>query len=305
MLESKNNYLRLKRKYLNFIKKQEILGEPFHDKISQLNNFYLPICNSIYKDYKKVNKTFVIGLSGGQGSGKSTITKILKLILKIKYNLNTTTFSIDDFYKTHKEREIMSKKIHDLFLTRGVPGTHDIRLLSITFKKLLSRNFKTFHMPVFDKSNDDRKNKKNWIKIKKKPEIIIFEGWCVGSKHQSKVELLKPINTLEKKYDKDLTWRKKVNFEIKTKYKKIFSLINKLIFLEVPSFKHVFKWRLLQEKKLKKSSKGKKIMSNLQVKNFIMYYERITLQMLKDLKKNADVVIRLDAKHKLSAIKFR
>ena len=45
-------------------------------------------------------------------------------------------------------------------------------------------------------------------------------------------------------------------------------------------------------------------MSYLQVKNFIMYYERITLQMLKDLKKNADVVIKLDAKHRLSAIRF-
>ena len=78
-----------------------------------------------------------------------------------------------------------------------------------------------------------------------------------------------------------------------------------MIFLEVPSFKYVFKWRLLQEKKLKNSSKGKKIMSNLQVKNFIMYYERITRQMLKDLKKNADVIIRLDVKHKLNAIKFK
>jgi D-glycerate 3-kinase len=301
----KNNYLKLKKKYLNFIKKQEVLGEPFYDKIGQLNKFYIPLCNSIYTDYTKINKTFVVGISGGQGSGKSTITKILKLILKTKYNLNTVIFSIDDFYKTLNEREIMSKKIHKLFLTRGVPGTHDIKLLSIIFKKLLSRNYKPFYMPAFDKAIDDRIDKKKWIKIKKKPEIIIFEGWCVGSKHQSKKELIKPINTLERKYDKDHTWRKKVNFELKTKYKKIYQLINKLIFLEVPSFKYVFKWRLLQEKKLKNSSKGKKIMSNLQVKNFIMYYERITRQMLKDLKKNADVIIRLDVKHKLNAIKFK
>ena len=301
----KNNYLKLKKKYLNFIKKQEVLGEPFYDKIGQLNKFYLPLCNSIYTDYTKINKTLVVGISGGQGSGKSTITKILKLILKTKYNLNTVIFSIDDFYKTLNEREIMSKKIHKLFLTRGVPGTHDTKLLSIIFKKLLSKNYKPLYMPAFDKAIDDRIDKKKWIKIKKKPEIIIFEGWCVGSKHQSEKELIKPINTLERKYDKDLTWRKKVNFELKTKYKKIYQLINKLIFLEVPSFKYVFKWRLLQEKKLKNSSKGKKIMSNLQVKNFIMYYERITRQMLKDLKKNADVIIRLDVKHKLNAIKFR
>ena len=78
MLELKNNYLKLKKNYLNFIKKQEVLGEPFYDKIGQLKNFYLPICDSIYFDYAKNNKTLVIGISGGQGSGKSTITKILK-----------------------------------------------------------------------------------------------------------------------------------------------------------------------------------------------------------------------------------
>ena len=30
----------------------------------------------------------------------------------------------------------MSKKIHPLFLTRGVPGTHDLKLINKTIKKL-------------------------------------------------------------------------------------------------------------------------------------------------------------------------
>ena len=62
----------------------------------------------------------IIGLSGGQGAGKSTITEILKLILKTKYGLKLCVFSIDDFYKTKIERIEMSKKVHPLFLTRGV-----------------------------------------------------------------------------------------------------------------------------------------------------------------------------------------
>ena len=41
-------------------------------------------------------------------------------------------------------------------------------------------------------------------------------------------------------------------------YKKIFKQIDSTIFLKVPSFKHVFKWRLLQEKKLIATAKGKK-----------------------------------------------
>ena len=35
---------------------------------------------------------------------------------------------------------------------------------------------------------------------------------------------------------------------IKKNYKKIFNMINTLIFLKIPSFKYVYKWRLLQEK---------------------------------------------------------
>tara|TARA_B100000700_G_scaffold318995_1_gene413272 strand:- start:43 stop:960 length:918 start_codon:yes stop_codon:yes gene_type:complete len=304
MIHKYFNSNKVTKSYLSFLKKQEVLGEPFYNKLGQLNNFYIPICDSIFQDYLKKKKTILIGLSGGQGSGKSTIAQILKLILNIKYNLNTISFSIDDFYKTLKSRKKMSKTVHKLFLTRGVPGTHDIKLLSKIFKKLLKKKFSSMLIPKFDKSIDDRVKKKRWTKVKKKPEIIIFEGWCVGSQPQKLSQLSKPINSLEKIKDKKIIWRKKINNELKKNYKKIFSLIDKLIFLKVPSFEHVFKWRLLQEKKLKLTSKGKKIMSKSQVREFIMYYERITKQMLKDLKFSADVIIKLDKKHRLSDIKF-
>ena len=61
---------------------------------------------------------------------------------------------------------------------------------------------------------------------------------------------------------------------------------------------------MLQEKKLQLTSKGKKIMSSMQVKKFIMYYERITKQMLIDLKKKAYAVLYLDKKHRFNKIKF-
>ena len=103
--------------------------------MNQLNNFYIPLSEIIYKNYLKHKKTRIIGLSGGQGSGKSTISKIIKIILKEKFKLDTVVFSIDDFYKTSKEREKMSKKISKLFLTRGVPGTHDTKILFNCLKR--------------------------------------------------------------------------------------------------------------------------------------------------------------------------
>ena len=81
-------------------------------------------------------------------------------------------------------------------------------------------------------------------------------------------------------------------------------MIDKLIFLKVPSFKYVFKWRLLQEKKLRITSKGNKTMTDKQIKNFVMYYERITKHMLKTLPKKSDITISIDESHRLKSIKF-
>ncbi len=299
------NYQKVKGRYLNFLKSQEILSEPFRDKMGQFDKFFLPLSENIFKSFARDNKTKIIGLSGGQGSGKSTISNILKIILKENFNLSTVIFSIDDFYKTLKERRNMSRKISPLFITRGVPGTHDTVLLLKILKKLKERNLKKILIPKFDKSIDDRLPKSKWQKVFKKPDIVIFEGWCVGAIPQKKKDLILPVNDLEREKDYKRIWRNRVNQELEKKYSKIFKLIDKIIFLKVPSFKHVFKWRLLQEKKLKVTSKGKKIMNNNQIKEFIMFYERLTKHMLKTLVKKAQCVIKIDDKHRLKSIKFK
>ena len=157
----------LKKKYLKFIKKQESVGEKFQDKQRQLKNFYLPFCSKLFKLYETKNRPLLIGLSGSQGSGKSTISQIFKIIFHSTFNLNVVCFSIDDFYKTLSERKKMSKVIHPLFLTRGVPGTHDSKMLYNTIKGLLKKKFNTIKIPKFDKSIDDRCKNKYWQKVKK------------------------------------------------------------------------------------------------------------------------------------------
>ncbi|MDA9740683.1 uridine kinase [Pelagibacteraceae bacterium] len=287
-----------KSDYLKYLKKKEVFGKPIVDKIGKLNKFYLPLSEWIYSIYSKDFKPKIIGLSGGQGAGKSTITGILKLILKKKYGLNICVFSIDDFYKTKNERLRMSQKKHPLFITRGVPGTHDLALLKQTIRKLKQKKFRTVLIPKFDKSKDDRYRKNKWQKIKTKPDIIIFEGWCVGTTHQNNNELKRPINLIEKKYDENLKWRKTVNNLIKKRYKNIFNKIDKLVFLKVPHFNYIIKWRWLQEQKMKLTTKSKKTMSKTEVKEFIMFYERLTKHMIKNYSKISDLTIFLDKKHR-------
>ena len=294
----------IKSDYLKFLKKQEVAGKPIVDKIGKLNKFYLPLSEWLYSVYKKDNKIKIIGLSGGQGAGKSTITGILKFILKRKYGLNLCVFSIDDFYKTKAERKKMSKKVHPLFLTRGVPGTHDLNLINRTIKQLKKQRFKTVLIPKFDKSIDDRSKKNKWQKIKKPPHLIIFEGWCVGARHQKNTELKKPLNLIERKHDGDLIWRKTVNNSLKNHYKKLFNKIDRLVYLKAPNFDNIFKWRLLQEQKMKLTSKNKKTMSKSQIREFIMFYERITRDMMKNFSRISDLTVFLDGSHRSKKMKF-
>ena len=262
MKEKEDCFIKVKRDYLRFLNKEKIFDKSKTAKIESLKKIYIPMSFWIEKKYRKKGKTLFLGLSGGQGSGKTTVTGILKIILKKFFKREIQVSSIDDFYKTLKDRNLMSHKIHTLFKTRGVPGTHDINLLKKFFYNLKKINLKKFKSPKFDKSIDDRFKKRYWNSIKRKAEIVILEGWCIGAKPQSNALIKKPINILEKQEDKNFIWRKYVNEKLKREYKNLFAKIDHFIFIKIPNFKMVFKWRLLQEKKLrKKSNSSKKLMN--------------------------------------------
>jgi len=299
-------FKKTKKKYLNFLNKEKIHTKSTTTNIKSFKNIYIPIAFWINNKFKKKGKTLLLGLSASQGSGKTTVAGILRIILKFFFKRNVCVVSIDDFYKKLSDRKKMAEQKHPLFRTRGVPGTHDTNLIGYFFKSLKKKRFKKITIPKFDKATDDRMKKSRWYNISKKPEIVIFEGWCVGAKPENKTSLKKPINCLEKYQDQDLVWRKFVNEKLKKEYRKIFSMIDYYIFMKVPSFKIVFKWRLLQENKLKKKyNKNKKIMSYNEIKKFIMFYQRITLQMIKDLGKSAAIVIFLKKNHEIKKVIYR
>ena len=299
-------FKRVKKDYLKFLNKEKVFGKSKAEKITILKKFYIPMSFWIERKYKKKGKTLFLGVSGGQGSGKTTVTEILKIILKKFFKRQIHVSSIDDFYKTLEERNKMSNKIHSLFKTRGVPGTHDINLVKKFFNFIKKEKFRKIKLPKFEKARDDRLKKKYWHSLKKRPEIVILEGWCVGAKPQSNSLIRKPINILEKYEDRDLMWRKHVNEKLKKEYKNLFAMIDHLIFMKVPNFNMVFKWRLLQENKLRKKSYLRtKVMSYNEIKRFIMFYQRITLQMIKDLSKSASIVMLLKKNHEIKKVLFR
>ena len=296
----------VKEDYFKFLNKEKILGRSKAEKIKTLKKIYIPMSFWIENKYKKKGKTLILGFSGGQGSGKTTVTGILKIILKKFFKRKIHVSSIDNFYKTLEDRNKISNKIHPLLKTRGVPGTHDINLVKNFFNIIRKKKFKKIKIPKFEKAMDNRLEKKYWFNIKQKPEIVILEGWCVGARPQSNSLIRKPVNILEKYEDRDLTWRKYVNEKLKKEYKKLFAMIDHFIFIKIPNFNMVFKWRFLQENKLKKKSHlKKKTMSSHEIKRFIMFYQRITLQMIKDLSKSASIVMLLKKNHEVKKVLFK
>ena len=300
-------FLKVKTDCFKFISSQETKNEKFKNKNRMIRSFLIPVCFWIAKKTNK-KEPLIIGLAGGQGIGKTTITSIISIILKKYFKLDVFKISIDDFYKTRKQRTLLSKSTHPLLRTRGVPGTHDINTMLNFFKKIKVKKFKSLKLPKFNKAVDDRCKQSLWYKIQSKPDVVIFEGWCVGARSQNFRQLRKPINSLERTHDRTFKWRQYVNYQLETKYKKLFNQLDCLLFLKAKNFSLLRRWRLKQEKKLWLKSKNKKnlkIMNKDQVKNFMNTYQRITQQMFKDMPKYSSIIMNLNSSHQIKNIRYR
>ena len=134
-------FSKVKKDCLKFIKSQETKSDKFKNKERMIKAFLIPLCFWISKKADK-KKPYFVGLAGGQGTGKTTISSLIKIILTKYFKLKVFRISIDDFYKTRKERISLSKRVHPMLLTRGVPGTHDINMMLRFFRKAKSKQFK-------------------------------------------------------------------------------------------------------------------------------------------------------------------
>ena len=305
MKQSNLCFNKVKKDCFKFIKSQETKIDKFKNKEKMIKSFLIPLCFWISKKTDR-KKPYFVGLAGGQGTGKTTISSLLKIILIKYFKLKVFKISIDDFYKTRKERISLSKRVHPMLLTRGVPGTHDINMMLNFFKKAKTKKFRRLKLPTFNKAIDDRFNKKNWHDLKDKPDVIIFEGWCVGAKSEKNDTLKKTINSMEKSKDQKKIWRKYVNHQLKSKYKKLYSQLNCLIYLKAKNFGLLQKWRLKQERKLWFKSKVKsKIMGRKDILIFMQTYQRITQNMFRHMPKYASVIFNLDSKHQVKSAVYK
>jgi len=239
-----------------------------------------------------------IMIAGSQGSGKSSLSKLIKLYLEKFCNKSVVIISMDDFYLSKNQRTQLSKNIHPLFLTRGVPGTHDLELMNKKIKQIFNKEF-PIYLPIFDKVSDTRK--RTYKKVLK-ADVIIFEGWCAGAQPVNQNYLQKNFNNLEKHKDKNFIWRNSYNRYL-NEYQKLFSQFNFFIYFQFNHWDHVLNWKYKQELELRDKKKDLGLKKYL--REFIQYYEKVSKWMHLKVPKYCNILIKLDDHQKIKSINLR
>lgn len=258
--------------------------------------------------HKLADQSLVVGINGAQGSGKSTLAQVLAQELRDQHQLRTIILSLDDIYKTAAERQHLATQVHPLLRTRGVPGTHDVALGMRLLGQLKQLEpGRELAIPRFIKVTDDRAPGSAWPSVCGPVDVVLFEGWCVGTPPQAESELAQPVNVLEASEDPDERWRRYVNTQLSVEYAPLFAALDKLVFLQVPEFNTIHRWRMQQEAEnaLQPGAQQGKPMDAASLRRFIQHYERLTRHALRVLPGIADAALQLGPDHEILQLSLR
>ncbi|WP_305806373.1 kinase [Stenotrophomonas sp. YIM B06876] len=236
--------------------------------------------------------TAVLAISGLQGSGKSTFARQVVAAAQAR-GLRAASLSLDDVYLTRAQRQRLADRIHPLLATRGPPGTHDLPLALATLAAI--RAGRPVHLPRFDKLADERLPAARWTAIEERLDLLVFEGWFVGTPAEAEAALVQPLNELERDADAAGIWRRWCNQALARDYPALWQCYDRLWFLQPPDFSVIPRWRWQQEQAMQAAEPQRSSMSRSQLERFVQFYERVSRQALRTLPAIADRTIALDA----------
>jgi len=266
------------------------------------HTIYHPVARWIRNKTPEVEGPLFIGVNGAQGSGKTTFCALLSSVLLHDFGLHSVSMSIDDIYHTRAIRNQLGKEVHPLCKIRGVPGTHDVGLAHRVFDQAAkASDSDPLLIPRFDKALDDRQPKNRWDVISTPPDVVLFEGWCVGCPPLH--PWTGPFNDREEREDPEGIWSKWSSNCLENEHRPLFQRLDSLIFIGVPSMETVRKSRWLQEKKLWEKMQNRNdetahlpgLMTEEAVTEYIALFERYTEHMLAHMPALADTVIMRDS----------
>lgn len=237
------------------------------------------------------DRPFILGVSGGQGAGKSTLCARVSYLLAAD-GLRCLTLALDDFYLPKATRAALADTIHPNCMTRGVPGTHDIALLNETLSALrqATPDMQT-PLPVFSKSHDDRLPPTQWQAFTGRPDIILLEGWCVGGRTAFMAD--RAPTAWEQETDPQAIW-KEWTLRQAASYEPIWDSCDATMLLRQESFDAVIDSRWLQEQDNAAQSGVWQFEDRQAVAAFCAHYESWTLAIWQHLPATAAYTIIRD-----------
>ncbi|HEY9767967.1 MAG TPA: glycerate kinase [Coleofasciculaceae cyanobacterium] len=266
--------------------------------LTNLERLWLPTALDLATAKQELGRTLIQGVLGSQGTGKTTLCIILKLILNY-LGFSVATVSIDDLYLTYAERQVLQQQDSRL-IWRGPPGTHDLNLgLKIISQCLQQDNSIQILMPRFDKSAVNGAGDRTKSEIIAKPDILLFEGWFVGVqpiKEDYFNDSPAPINTSD-----DRQFALDCNQRLRA-YLPLWSQLDSLIVLYPEDYCLSKQWRKEAEHKM--IATGKTGMSDEECDRFVEYFWKSLHPELfiKPLTSTADLVVEIKSDRSLGRI---
>ena len=245
------------------------LGFKQSDQILEtLWKLWLPLAMQLALARRELDRPLIQGILGGQGTGKTTLAAITRLILN-HLGYSSVGVSIDDLYKTYEERKRLQQQDPRL-IWRGPPGTHDVGLGIQLLDQLRQPNRKEpIVVPRFDKSAWGGAGDRTEPEIINPVDIVLFEGWFVGARPVDETAFdnsLAPIITPE-----DRLFAKDTNERLKN-YLPLGEKLDRLIVFYPIDYRFSKQWRREAEQKMVAS--GKSGMSDAEIDQFVEYFWR-------------------------------
>ena len=270
--------------------KKLIQNEEVYDLADNLWSVYLPLAVHLRSDkaINRIERCKVLGVLGSQGTGKTLMSKMMKLTLET-LGSKVLYFSSDDFYLMHSER-LKLKEAYPFLEFRGPPGTHDIDLMNDVLDRI--KNGEEVRIPVFDKSlNGGMGDRTGFIEVpeSRSYDYCIFEGWFNGLRSL-------PKSQLEGK--SELSHFSNESLSLYGDW----SVLDRLFIIRPEDFGYSYTWRLEAEKRMGKG------MSEVEVSRFVSYFmealdpQTYYTHLYKEPTNNIGMEFVIDLNHKVTHV---
>jgi D-glycerate 3-kinase len=228
-----------------------------------LQDFWLPLAQQLVIWHSQVEGALILGILGGQGTGKTTLAAIVSQILR-HVGLQVCQLSLDDLYKTYADRQLLHQADPRL-RWRGPPGTHDIDLGLEVLQQL--KQGQPTPIPRFDKSAWNGMGDRTLPEPVTHADIVLFEGWFVGVRPidpQAFDQAPAPILTAD-----DRAFARDMNARLRD-YQPLWDCLDRLIILHPSDYRLSQQWRRQAEERMR--AEGRSGMSAIEVDAFVEYF---------------------------------